>query len=121
MAASASVMSGAPPISECAGAVTSRTRDRAGAGGRGRSGCGAGGAGLRGSLGRRGSAWGPSAGKTEPEMGCPGVGARARRRGRWRGAEPVPGPSPSLEGFLEEEAFPLTFFPAAGQHSRGIT
>lgn len=43
-------------------------------------------------------------------MGCPGVGARARRRGRWRGAEPVPGPSPSLEGFLEEEAFPLTFF-----------
>lgn len=54
-------------------------------------------------------------------MGCLGVGAGARRRGRSREAEPVPGPSPSLEGFLEEEAFPRTFFLPRGRHSRGIT
>lgn len=79
-------MSGAPPRAECAGPVTSPTRDRAGAGGRGRSGCGAGGAGLRGSAGcgarpgvlpRAGGA-----GDGRPGVGAAGSGARARPGGR---------------------------------------
>lgn len=85
MAALDNVMSGAPPIDKCADAVTSPTRDQAGAGGRGRNGCGAGGAGLRGTLGGRGSAWGSCRREGGTGDGVPGGGCSQRAGAEARG------------------------------------
>jgi hypothetical protein len=85
MAAFENVMSRAPPKVEYAGAATSLTRDRAGAGGRGRNGCGAGGAGLRGTLGGRGSAWGSCRREGGTGDGVPGGGCSQRAGAEARG------------------------------------
>lgn len=103
MAAFENVMSRAPPKVEYAGAATSLTRDRAGAGGRGRNGCGAGGAGLRGTLGGAARPGGPAGGKAELEMGCPVVGAPSAQAQKLAGSSASFRPRSSREGFLEEE------------------
>lgn len=120
MAAPDDVTSRAPSAGECAGAATSPTRDRAGAGGRGRSGCGAGGAGLRGSLGGRGAALGSSRREGRTGDGVPS-GGRSRRAGVADRGErgSFPGPARAWRASWRRRRFPrLLSLPHPGQ-SRG--